>query len=336
MNAPTSAQDIRGMKPDEVEKWIHVRLKSLAEERSIVIKYAIESGSRAWGFHNPLSDYDIRFVYCHKMSKYLSIDGLKKDTILTTTLDIFDFHGWDIVKMLQLMRKSNPSALEWSQMYDSNVYLDTGGARHMLKEIAPKCYHQKTLIGHYYGMAKKEYRKHIQRNSQVPYKKYLYIMRPMLCCAYVLKYNQIPPIELRELLNAYPEIVEGRHSLVGVNDHIYDLDEIDDITDTWFGQVFDPSDRLEIPSRLDKIAYYTRHPDYIRDNRHTKQYGSRIPELDKYIESELEFFEKWMKESPKVERNDVTHELNRIFIETLNSANAIDMVKPVLSITSLV
>ena len=49
------------MTPKIVEK-----LKKIEAKRNIEILLAVESGSRAWGFASPDSDYDIRFIYRHK------------------------------------------------------------------------------------------------------------------------------------------------------------------------------------------------------------------------------------------------------------------------------
>lgn len=48
------------------------KLKEIEATRNIEILLAVESGSRAWGFASPDSDYDIRFIYRHEKDWYLS------------------------------------------------------------------------------------------------------------------------------------------------------------------------------------------------------------------------------------------------------------------------
>ena len=42
-------------------------LQELEQTKNTTILMAIESGSRAWGFPSPDSDYDVRMVYLHQL-----------------------------------------------------------------------------------------------------------------------------------------------------------------------------------------------------------------------------------------------------------------------------
>ncbi len=42
------------------------KIKEIEATRNVEVLLAVESGSRAWGFASPDSDYDIRFIYRHK------------------------------------------------------------------------------------------------------------------------------------------------------------------------------------------------------------------------------------------------------------------------------
>ena len=52
---------------------IKAKIKEIEAADNIQILLAIESGSRAWGFHSPDSDYDVRFVYARPVDWHLSL-----------------------------------------------------------------------------------------------------------------------------------------------------------------------------------------------------------------------------------------------------------------------
>lgn len=54
-----------------VREEILSRIKRAEKEHGVRVLYAIESGSRAWGFESPNSDYDVRFIYVHPKDWYL-------------------------------------------------------------------------------------------------------------------------------------------------------------------------------------------------------------------------------------------------------------------------
>ena len=78
---------------------INNKLKTLAAEKKVDILFACESGSRAWGFASPDSDYDVRFVYTHPLEWYLGLSE-NKDSINIMEGD-FDAVGWELRKKLR-------------------------------------------------------------------------------------------------------------------------------------------------------------------------------------------------------------------------------------------
>ena len=83
------------------------RLEEIERSESVRILLAVESGSRAWGFPSPDSDYDVRFLYARPRDWYLSIDA-RRDVIECPIEDVLDINGWDIRKALHLLLKANP------------------------------------------------------------------------------------------------------------------------------------------------------------------------------------------------------------------------------------
>ena len=50
------------------------KLSEIERAENIIILHAIESGSRAWGFASPDSDYDVRFIYVRQKNDYLRLE----------------------------------------------------------------------------------------------------------------------------------------------------------------------------------------------------------------------------------------------------------------------
>ena len=47
----------------EIFKTIQEKLSEIERTENVRILHCVESGSRAWGFESPDSDYDVRFIY---------------------------------------------------------------------------------------------------------------------------------------------------------------------------------------------------------------------------------------------------------------------------------
>lgn len=177
------------------------KLLEIEERFQVKILYAIESGSRAWGFPSKDSDYDVRFIYIHQPEWYLSIDpqgiGGKRDVIEEPINDLLDISGWEITKALRLFRKNNPPLLEWLKSdilyYQKYSFVDN------IRSLESKVFYPNAMLHHYLNMAKNNYREYLQ-GEQVKIKKYFYVLRPLLACNWIEKYNMTPPIRFQELL----------------------------------------------------------------------------------------------------------------------------------------
>ena len=177
-----------------MRKEIINKLNEIEKKEHVKIIYAIESGSRAWGFESMDSDYDVRFIYVREKEDYLCLDE-KSDVIELPIDEVFDISGWDIKKALRLLYKSNPSLLEW--FASPIVYKETIETSY-IREVIPLYFSQKKSYHHYHKMAKKLL-KYINK-EQVPVKKYLYILRCILSSQYIVHNKKQPPIEIERLI----------------------------------------------------------------------------------------------------------------------------------------
>ena len=53
-----------------MQEIIRQKLREIEEKENVKILMAVESGSRAWGFASPDSDYDVRFIYVRRQLDY--------------------------------------------------------------------------------------------------------------------------------------------------------------------------------------------------------------------------------------------------------------------------
>ncbi|HED34199.1 MAG TPA: nucleotidyltransferase domain-containing protein [Gammaproteobacteria bacterium] len=192
----------------EIRKEILHRLKATEKEHNVRILLAIESGSRAWGFESPNSDYDVRFIYAHSKDWYIAVDlEDRRDVIEYKIVDDIDLNGWDIRKALKLFSKSNPAFIEWIQ--SPIVYIEEGCFAKAARAMLASIYSCKKGVYHYRSMAKTNYRGYL-KTEMVPLKKYFYVLRPLLAIRWLEKYAEVAPIEFEKLLN----MVSGNKPLV--------------------------------------------------------------------------------------------------------------------------
>lgn len=184
--------------PKDIQIYIEECLKKVEKEKNIKILYACESGSRAWGFDSPDSDYDVRFLFVHQKEKYLSVNT-PLDSIDKFYDNDVDLSAWDIKKALGLLLKSNATPFEWLQspiLYRKNEESET--FRNALFELSKEYFSPKTLIFHYLGIAKGMLSK--VENNQISIKKYFYVLRPVLAAYYIKTKNEASPMEFKFLV----------------------------------------------------------------------------------------------------------------------------------------
>lgn len=196
------------MIPTDVHQEIMRRLANVEREHDVRVVLAVESGSRAWGFASPNSDYDVRFIYARPSEWYLAVDlEERRDVIEYPIVDDIDLNGWDLRKALRLFWKSNPAFVEWIQ--SPIRYIEQGGFAQGACRILPQVYSQENGIYHYRSMAKSNFRGYL-RAEKVPLKKYFYVLRPLLSVRWLERYGTPAPIEFHKLL----PLIEGESELL--------------------------------------------------------------------------------------------------------------------------
>lgn len=177
------------------------KLKAIEHQFDVRILYACESGSRAWGFASPDSDYDVRFIYVHKMDHYLSIDE-QRDVIELPINDALDINGWELRKALRLFRKSNAPLYEWLQ--SPIVYAADLTFVGELKTMMCSNFSARAGMHHYLSMARGVYENELS-GEMVKLKRYFYALRPVLAARWIADQKSVPPMDFRSLRKLMPE-----------------------------------------------------------------------------------------------------------------------------------
>ena len=183
------------MTHDEIVK----QLRSLESRKQVKIIYACESGSRAWGFPSPDSDYDIRFLYVKQIKDYLRVFP-GKDVIDLPIEAESDMSGWDVRKALALLRKSNATLFEW--LSSPIVYFDQQAAIQPVKDLMNDSFLSGTVCHHYISLAKKKLSE-IKLYDEVKLKSYFYALRALLCAQFIEKNESAPPVCIDRLIEQY-------------------------------------------------------------------------------------------------------------------------------------
>lgn len=173
------------------------KLRQIEKDYNVRVLLAVESGSRAWGFASPDSDYDVRFIYVRPEKEYLRLEEVR-DVVELPINDELDINGWDLQKTLRLLYRSNPTLFEWFS--SPIVYMETDFAK-QFRGIMMDYFSTKKSLYHYISMAEGNYREFL-RGEMVKAKKYFYVLRPVLACRWVLDHNTPPPMLFSELADA--------------------------------------------------------------------------------------------------------------------------------------
>ncbi|MDZ4046156.1 MAG: nucleotidyltransferase domain-containing protein [Rhodoglobus sp.] len=176
---------------------VDARLDGVESEHAVTIPWAIESGSRAWGFPSPDSDYDCRFFYIRHADEYLS-PWPKRDVIETPLDKIFDVNGWDLAKALRLLVKGNATVTEW--LRSPIIYRGDERFREEFLELAASLYDPVTAGRHYLHVGRQQAEKSL---AAMTLKRVFYSLRPAATLRW-LRDNPgggVPPMDLGSLLD---------------------------------------------------------------------------------------------------------------------------------------
>ncbi len=192
-----------------MKERVLMELKRIEREQGVRVLLAVESGSRAWGFASPDSDYDVRFVYAHPLNWYLSVHE-QRDVIEEMLPDALDVSGWELRKTLRLFAKCNLALNEW--FGSPIVYSGDTKFRTELSALIPRFFNPIAAIHHYRSMAESAFKDNFV-DGRIRIKKLFYVLRPLLACRWIETTQTQPPTEFAKLASA-PSVSEDERSWI--------------------------------------------------------------------------------------------------------------------------
>jgi len=172
---------------------INDALRQTEVKSGVRVLYACESGSRAWGFASPDSDYDVRFVYAHQRDWYMRLEKTR-DTIDRMLPDDIDLCGWDLRKTLHLFGGCNLALNEW--IGSPIVYSAVPEFIEPLRALVADYFNPKKAMFHYLKMAERAHADNpLDATGAMNVKKLFYVLRPLFACRWITQFRTMPPTE---------------------------------------------------------------------------------------------------------------------------------------------
>lgn len=179
------------------------KLKLLGNQENVRLLFAVESGSRAWGFPSPDSDYDVRFVYARRAKDYLAIHS-PRDVIETPIMPDdrlgvpFDMSGWDVRKAIGLALKTNRALIEW--LSSPIVYFADTQSTDKIRRFAATVANMEALSYHHYSHGAYIWQDMARDTETAPIKNYCYALRAAISIAWISYHHALPPMNLQEMM----------------------------------------------------------------------------------------------------------------------------------------
>jgi len=154
---------------------IDTLLDRIAGEHGVFLPLAVESGSRAWGFSSPHSDYDCRFVFVRRVAAHIT-PWPARDVIEFPPEDVLDANGWDLGKALRLLLKGNAVIVEW--LRSPVIYRGQAWFRDDFLDFARHAATREAIGRHYLHLGERQRRVYFGDGTSVAQKKIFYALRP--------------------------------------------------------------------------------------------------------------------------------------------------------------
>ena len=172
-------------------------LKQLETQHGCRFLFAAESGSRAWGFASPDSDYDVRAIYVNPLEWYLTTEASPKDTIEAMLPGDLDISAWELRKALRLFAGGNLPLCEW--LASPIQYFAVPGFLDEMRNLLARGFNPINGTYHYLSLAEKS-RNIMEPDGSITIKKLFYLLRGLLAARWCCQFQTMPPVLFTDML----------------------------------------------------------------------------------------------------------------------------------------
>ena len=182
--------------PSDLDPGVVREIDARIAGLDVAVPWAIESGSRAWGFPSPDSDYDCRFIFVRPIDAYLG-PWHPRDVIETPLDEIFDVNGWDLIKAVRLLLNGNAVIVEW--LRSPIVYTGNEEFQRELLDLARVVANRPRIGRHYLHVGRNQWK---PDTAEMSLKKIFYSVRPAAALRWMAEHptDATPPMNLLQLL----------------------------------------------------------------------------------------------------------------------------------------
>jgi hypothetical protein len=177
---------------------VQARLDAIIAAETVAIPLAVESGSRAWGFPSPDSDYDCRFIFIRRMSDCLRLFP-KRDVIEMPLSPVLDINGWELAKAIKLLLKGNAVVVEW--LRSPIRYRVDEDFRDRMLTLAGHLARRDAIASHYLHILYSMRARVLAEPDAAPIKKLFYALRPAMALRWLRQRPEqaLAPMNFAEL-----------------------------------------------------------------------------------------------------------------------------------------
>lgn len=176
-------------------------LREYCRAEGAVLLHVCVVGSRAYGYHAPQSDLDLRFVYAFPAERYFSLTSVPDELALPTG----DVVGYELGKFLSMLRRNGCNAVEILQA--PTICSEYPEFLSELRELgrwyfACGCAVHSLLGGAGTYVRRLRYLPTADRGSDRERKLLLGAIRLMSAARYILERNEPYPLSFRDLISS--------------------------------------------------------------------------------------------------------------------------------------